>query len=60
MWPEGFAKVSNGKLTIEQAKKLSVAERAEMMAQNPVKMARAWKRRIEAFLDFVINGKSKP
>lgn len=60
MWPEGFVEVSNGTLTIEQARKLSVKDRAELMAQNPVRMTLAWKKRIRAFLDFVIRGESKP
>lgn len=60
MWPQGFIEISNGKLSIEQAKQLSVKERAELMANNPVRVTLAWKRRVKAFLDFEINGESKP
>lgn len=59
MWPEVYVELSNGKMRLEHAKKLSVTERADMAALNPVRMTIAWKTRVKAFLKLVLSGKSK-
>lgn len=60
IWPSTFIAISNGKLSLDAANRLSPKERAELLAANPVSATIAWRKRIDAFLDFVCFGKSRP
>lgn len=59
-WPETFVWVSDGTLSVEDAKKLSVQERAKLLARHPVRAAQAWKQRVDSILNFFTKCKSKP
>ena len=59
-WFETFHEIFCGKISKSQFENLSNSERGEIISKNPVKVTIAWKRRLKAFLNFVINGKSKP
>lgn len=60
MWPETFVEISKGEISLSQAKCPSAKERAQLIAENPVRTTIAWKRRLKEFLDFVLHGQSKP
>lgn len=60
LWPEGFVEALNASITLSEARTLSSKQRAYILAQNPVRKTMAWKRRVQAFLDFILEGESKP
>lgn len=60
IWAKGFVEMILGKLSIEEARKLTAKERADLMAENPVLATMAWKRRLQTIIDLILNGMSKP
>lgn len=59
-WPETFVEISGYKISLQEARELSTTERAELLADNPVRATVVWKNRLNALLDFLLHGKCKP
>lgn len=57
---ETFIEIFSGKITRDEFNMLTSKQKADIIADNPVKVTVAWKRRMKMFLRFVLDGKSKP